>query len=110
MNLNKIINNNYFKVFVLLILCAIVFFIIYYLYNKKNKYIKNKFYDVKPIKYLDIIPNYTGYNTVGKSIDDNGNIIWYVFGYNDYNSLGIDTDEYNIEDPTEFATINKIYT
>jgi len=60
MNLNKIINNNYFKVFVLLILCAIVFFIIYYLYNKKNKYIKNKFNDVNSIKYLDLIPNYNG--------------------------------------------------
>jgi len=109
MNLNKIINNNYFIVCVLLILCAIVFFIIYYLYNKKNKYIKNKFYDVKPIKYLDIIPNYTGYSTVGKSIDDNGNIIWYGFGDNEYNSLGIDTNDDIIIEPTEFATINKIY-
>ena len=111
MNLNKIINNNYCKVFVVLILFSIVFFIIYYLYNKKNKYIKNKFNDVNSIKYLDLIPNYAGSNTVGKSIDNNGNIIWYCFGDNEYNSLGINTGENEIIEPREIIITNnnKIY-
>jgi len=111
MNLNKIINNNYCKVFVVLILFSIVFFIIYYLYNKKNKYIKNKFNDVNSIKYLDLIPNYTGLNTVGKSIDNTGTIIWYCFGDNEYNSLGINTGENEIIEPREIIITNnnKIY-